>query len=76
MDVNIYVQMACHWQVLQSHSGQLLTNQLVDELNRVEAAYESRTQGSLGREIPTSEEVLMTLKHRQIYIFTRCFLKR
>ena len=47
--------MACHWQVLQSHSGQLLTNQLVDELNRVEAAYESRTQGSLGRDIPTSE---------------------
>uniref|UniRef100_A0A452YUI6 CCR4-NOT transcription complex subunit 1 TTP binding domain-containing protein n=1 Tax=Aegilops tauschii subsp. strangulata TaxID=200361 RepID=A0A452YUI6_AEGTS len=42
-------------QVLQSHSGQLLTNQLVDELNRVEAAYESRTQGSLGRDIPTSE---------------------
>ena len=47
--------MACHWQVLQSHSGQLLTNQLVDELNRVEAAYESRTQSSLGRDIPTSE---------------------
>uniref|UniRef100_A0A452YUE7 CCR4-NOT transcription complex subunit 1 n=1 Tax=Aegilops tauschii subsp. strangulata TaxID=200361 RepID=A0A452YUE7_AEGTS len=42
-------------EVLQSHSGQLLTNQLVDELNRVEAAYESRTQGSLGRDIPTSE---------------------
>ncbi|VAH18014.1 unnamed protein product [Triticum turgidum subsp. durum] len=41
--------------VLQSHSGQLLTNQLVDDLNRVEAAYESRTQGSLGRDIPTSE---------------------
>ncbi|XP_048534491.1 CCR4-NOT transcription complex subunit 1-like isoform X2 [Triticum urartu] len=41
--------------VLQSHSGQLLTNQLVDELNRVEAAYESRTQSSLGRDIPTSE---------------------
>ncbi|XP_051196211.1 uncharacterized protein [Lolium perenne] len=41
--------------VLQSHSGQLLTNQLVDEVSRVEAAYESRNHGAVGRKIPTPE---------------------
>ncbi|CAM0956224.1 unnamed protein product [Alopecurus aequalis] len=41
--------------VLQSHSGQLLTNQLVDELSRVEAAYGSRNHGAVGRDIPIPE---------------------
>uniref|UniRef100_A0A0D9XMB8 CCR4-Not complex component Not1 C-terminal domain-containing protein n=1 Tax=Leersia perrieri TaxID=77586 RepID=A0A0D9XMB8_9ORYZ len=41
--------------VLQSHSGQLLSNQLVEELRRVEAVHESRSHGAVGRDIPTSE---------------------
>uniref|UniRef100_A0A0E0BDM2 Transcription regulator n=1 Tax=Oryza glumipatula TaxID=40148 RepID=A0A0E0BDM2_9ORYZ len=42
-------------QVLQSHSGQLLSNQLVEELRRVEAVHESRNHGVVGRDAPTSE---------------------
>ncbi|RLN39514.1 hypothetical protein C2845_PM01G21230 [Panicum miliaceum] len=38
--------------VLRSHSGQLLSNQLVDELRRVEAVYESRNHGDVGRDMP------------------------
>ncbi|XP_034575639.1 uncharacterized protein [Setaria viridis] len=38
--------------VLRSHSGQLLSNQLVDELKRVEAVYESRNGGDVGRDMP------------------------
>uniref|UniRef100_A0A0E0F0Y1 CCR4-Not complex component Not1 C-terminal domain-containing protein n=1 Tax=Oryza meridionalis TaxID=40149 RepID=A0A0E0F0Y1_9ORYZ len=41
--------------VLQSHSGQLLSNQLVEELRRVEAVHESRNHGVVGRDAPTSE---------------------
>ncbi|KQJ97773.1 hypothetical protein BRADI_3g33190v3 [Brachypodium distachyon] len=41
--------------VLQSQSEQLLSNQLVDELSRVEAAYESRNHGAVGRDIPPPE---------------------
>uniref|UniRef100_A0ACD5TIG0 Uncharacterized protein n=1 Tax=Avena sativa TaxID=4498 RepID=A0ACD5TIG0_AVESA len=41
--------------VIQSHSGQLLTNKLVDELSRVEAAYESRNHGAVGRDFPIPE---------------------
>ncbi|XP_062201118.1 uncharacterized protein LOC133903692 isoform X2 [Phragmites australis] len=41
--------------VLHSHSGQPLSNQLVDELRRVEAVYESRNHGAAGRDMPTSD---------------------
>ncbi|XP_062205575.1 uncharacterized protein LOC133907537 isoform X2 [Phragmites australis] len=41
--------------VLHSHSGKLLSNQLVDELRRVEAWYESRNHGAVGRDMPTSD---------------------
>ncbi|XP_073353318.1 uncharacterized protein [Aegilops tauschii subsp. strangulata] len=41
--------------VLQSHLGQLLSNQLSDELRELCALYESRNQGPVARDIPTSE---------------------
>jgi len=41
--------------VLQSHSGQLLSNQLSDELRELCTVYESRNHGSAVRDIPTSE---------------------
>ncbi|KAG8092529.1 hypothetical protein GUJ93_ZPchr0012g21276 [Zizania palustris] len=41
--------------VLQSHSGQLLSNQLVEELRRLEALHESSNHGAVGRDAPTSE---------------------
>ncbi|KAJ1296292.1 hypothetical protein BS78_01G288700 [Paspalum vaginatum] len=41
--------------VLRSHSGQLLSNQLVDELRRVEAVCESRNHGDIGRGMPSSD---------------------
>jgi CCR4-NOT transcription complex subunit 1 len=44
-----------HLQVIHYHSGQLLSNDLVDELRRVEAAYESRNLTSAGRDMPTSD---------------------
>lgn len=44
-----------HLQVLQSHLGQLLSNQLSDELRELCTSYESRNQGSVLRDIPTSE---------------------
>ncbi|KAL6906403.1 hypothetical protein ACP4OV_004004 [Aristida adscensionis] len=39
--------------VLRSHSGQLSSKQLVDELRSVEAVYESKTHGALGRDMAT-----------------------
>ncbi|VAI11395.1 unnamed protein product [Triticum turgidum subsp. durum] len=42
-------------EVLQSHLGQLLSNQLADELRELCALYESRNQGPVARDIPTSE---------------------
>jgi CCR4-NOT transcription complex subunit 1 len=41
--------------VLRSHSGQLLSNELVDELRRVEAVYESRNHGDVGRDMPSPD---------------------
>lgn len=41
--------------VLRSHSGQLLSNQLVDELRRVESMYESSNRGDVGRDMPSSD---------------------
>lgn len=44
-----------HLQILQSHLGQLLSNQHSDELRELCALYESRNQGPVARDIPTSE---------------------
>ncbi|KAF8697905.1 hypothetical protein HU200_035402 [Digitaria exilis] len=41
--------------VLRSHSGQLLSVQLADELRRVEAIYESRNHGDVGRGMPSPD---------------------
>jgi CCR4-NOT transcription complex subunit 1 len=41
--------------VLQSYSGQLLSNQLLDELRELFTLYESRNHGSAARDIPTPE---------------------
>ncbi|KAM0835823.1 hypothetical protein ACQ4PT_062703 [Festuca glaucescens] len=41
--------------VLQSYSGQLLSNQLLDKLRELFTSYESRNHGSAVRDIPTPE---------------------
>ncbi|KAM0926261.1 hypothetical protein ACQ4PT_003393 [Festuca glaucescens] len=41
--------------VLQSYSGQLLSNQLLDKLRELFTSYESRNHGSAARDIPTPE---------------------
>ncbi|KAL6645362.1 hypothetical protein ACP70R_016970 [Stipagrostis hirtigluma subsp. patula] len=41
--------------VLQSQSGQLLSDELANELRKLYALYESRNPGSIVRELPTSE---------------------
>lgn len=44
-----------HLQAIHSHSGQLLSNQLAEELKRVEAVYESRNGGDVGRDMPSPD---------------------
>ncbi|KAK3124635.1 hypothetical protein QOZ80_7BG0589710 [Eleusine coracana subsp. coracana] len=41
--------------VIQSHSGQLLSKELMDEVKRVEAAHESRNHTVVGRDMPSSD---------------------
>nr|CAB3495279.1 unnamed protein product [Digitaria exilis] len=48
-------QRATFLEVLRSHSGQLLSVQLADELRRVEAIYESRNHGDVGRGMPSPD---------------------
>lgn len=44
-----------HFQVLQSHSGHLLSAELLDELRKLYALYESRNPGSVVRELANSQ---------------------
>lgn len=44
-----------HFQVLQSHSGQLLSDVILDELTQLCAMYESRNSTSVVRELTSSE---------------------
>ncbi|KAG8083808.1 hypothetical protein GUJ93_ZPchr0010g10249 [Zizania palustris] len=66
---------SCHliMKVLQSHSGQLLSNQLVEELRRVEAVHESRNHGAVGRDASTSEGGLDDIESQANIYFHQMF---